>query len=130
MAEPLWVGASELNDLNIAIVAASGDVYALIKPNELDGACSRPRNLWSFGEEDNVAALALSILSGIIRNHPFLEGNRRTALVAARTFLVNNGYDIDVPDSELGVLVRDFGEGLVEESDLRAAFERYLVRRN
>jgi death-on-curing protein len=69
----------------------------------------------------------VTLLSGIVQNHPFIEGNKRTALVASRALLRRNGYDIDFPDGELGPLIKSFAAGHLEESDLEEAFERYLV---
>lgn len=69
----------------------------------------------------------MSLLAGIIQNHPFIEGNKRTALVAARTLLINNGYDIEMPDERLGPLVKDFAAGHLEEADLVEEFENYLI---
>jgi len=71
--------------------------------------------------------MAVSLLSGIIQNHPFIDGNKRTALVAARGLLVRNGYDIEIDDDELGPLIKSFAAGHLEESDLQDAFEEHLV---
>jgi death-on-curing protein len=65
-----------------------------------------------------------------VQNHPFVDGNKRTALVAARTLLIGNGYDIEAPDGELGPLIKDFAAGHLEEADVIEAFERYLVARD
>ena len=71
--------------------------------------------------------LAVDLLSGIVHNHPFIDGNKRTALVAARALLLNNGYDIDAPDEQLGPLIKDFAAGHLAEADVIEGFERYLV---
>jgi death-on-curing protein len=71
--------------------------------------------------------LAATLLAGIVQNHPFIEGNKRTALVAARTFLVNNGYDIGLSDDELGPLVKDFAAGHLAEADLCDVIEAHLI---
>jgi death-on-curing protein len=67
------------------------------------------------------------LLAGIVQNHPFLEGNKRTALVAARTLLINNGYDIGVPDQQLGPEIRDLAAGHLAEADLIDTLERHLI---
>lgn len=70
----------------------------------------------------------MTLLSGIVHNHPFIDGNKRTALIAARALLRRNGFDLDFPNEiELGELIRDFAAGLLAEEDLEEAFERYLV---
>ena len=61
-------------------------------------------------------ALAVTLLSGIIQNHPFVDGNKRTALIAARALLRRNGYDIDFPDDiDLGEFIKAFAEGHLAE---------------
>ncbi len=56
-------------------------------------------NRFAYGEED-IVTLAVSLLFGIGRNHPFVQGNKRTAFVAAVDFLGVNGYALQAPDSE------------------------------
>jgi death-on-curing protein len=83
--------------------------------------------MWSYGEE-NVALLAASLLAGIIHNHPFRQGNKRTALIAARGFLLANGWDVAIPDSELGPMVVGLAAGDVSEDQAAEAVAEHLVR--
>jgi hypothetical protein len=62
-------------------------------------AMARPVNRWAYGEQD-LANLAGILLLGIGVNHPFQQGNKRTALTAAKVFLQFNGYSFVAPDSE------------------------------
>jgi len=114
--EPLWIAPEAAVALNLAITADAAEPHGLLKPGELESACNRPRNMWSYGEED-VAVLAASLLSGIIRNHPFRQGNKRTGLIAARGFLIANGWDLGIADAALGPLVVDIASGVVTEED-------------
>ena len=128
LSEPNWVGSGELVDVNVDIVTDSGHEHGVLKPNELESACERPYNLWNYGEVEDIVSLAVTLLSGIVHNHPFIDGNKRTALIAARALLRRNGFDLDFPNEiELGELIRDFAAGLLAEEDLEEAFERYLV---
>ncbi len=65
----------------------------------LESAIAKPQNHWNYGEDD-VVVLAVKLLLGIAQNHPFEQGNKRTALTAAATFLELNGYELDVPDGD------------------------------
>lgn len=114
--EPLWIAPEAAIALNQEITADAGEPHGLLKPGELESACNRPRNMWSYGEED-VAKLAASLLSGIIRNHPFRQGNKRTGLIAARGFLIANGWDLGIADAELGPLVVDIASGALAEDE-------------
>ena len=65
----------------------------------LESACGKPLNLWTYGDERSLAALAAALLLGITRNHPFAQGNKRTGFEAALLFLEANGYDLDASDN-------------------------------
>ena len=77
---------------------------------------ARPVNRWAYGEED-VANLAGILLLGIGMNHPFQQGNKRTALTAAKVFLQFNGYSFVAPDSEpLAALIERSIIGMISEA--------------
>src|SRR6266487_6808364 len=63
-------------------------------------ALARPQNLLAYGDEPDLAALAAAYAFGIARNHPFIDGNKRTALVTARTFLLLNGVNLEANQDE------------------------------
>jgi death-on-curing protein len=68
----------------------------------LESAMARPRNLAAYGDPD-AAALAGAYAYGIARNHPFVDGNKRTAAVVSETFLVLNGSRLTASDAEVVV---------------------------
>lgn len=77
---------------------------------------ARPRNRWSYGEQD-ITILAGVLLLGIGMNHPFQQGNKRTAITAAKVFLQFNGYTFVAPDGEpLGALVERSIVGMISEA--------------
>ena len=71
---------------------------------------ARPQNLAAYGNPD-AAALAASYTYGLTKNHPFVDGNKRTALVVCETFLIDNGYALTATDAELAVLIEDLARG-------------------
>ena len=83
----------------------------------LDSALARPRNLAAYGEPD-LADLAASYAYGMAKNHPFVDGNKRTALVVCETFLIDNGQSLDANDPELAVLFEELAAGGVSEDEL------------
>src|SRR3990167_909458 len=64
----------------------------------LEGACERPRNHWHYDGVNDVVALGGVLLSGLARNHPFLQGNKRTAFAAMIGFFGANGYRFQISD--------------------------------
>lgn len=88
------------------IVGDTGEPFVVLKPNELESAVNRPRQLWHYEQEDDVAVLAVRLMLGIAQNHPFAQGNKRTGFEAANIFLEANGWDLAIEDySELGDLI-------------------------
>ncbi|WP_447764813.1 type II toxin-antitoxin system death-on-curing family toxin [Sphingopyxis panaciterrae] len=91
----------------------------------LESAMTRPQNLAAYGEPD-VAALAAAYAYGIARNHPFVDGNKRTAAVVSETFLVLNGHDLGATDAELVVTFLALAAGDLSDDELAAWFRDHL----
>lgn len=83
----------------------------------LDSAMARPRNLALYGEPD-LAGLAAAYGFGIARNHPFVDGNKRTAAVVMETFLMLNGAALKASDAELVVAIQALAAGELGEDEL------------
>jgi death on curing protein len=87
----------------------------------LDSALARPRNLAAYDDPD-AFAVAASYAFGIVRNHPFVDGNKRTAFVVAATFLLDNGYELDASEPDATIAMLRLAEGTMSE----AAFAAWL----
>lgn len=92
----------------------------------LESAMSRPVNLALYDEPD-AAALAAAYAFGIARNHPFVDGNKRTAAVVSETFLVLNGYALSASDPELVVAFLELAAGELSESEMAAWFREFVA---
>ncbi|MEZ5692390.1 MAG: type II toxin-antitoxin system death-on-curing family toxin [Altererythrobacter sp.] len=92
----------------------------------LDSAMARPRNLTDYGEPD-AAALAAAYAFGIARNHPFIDGNKRTAAVVSETFLMLNGHSLSATDAELVVAFVALAAGDLTEDELADWFRTHLA---
>lgn len=92
----------------------------------LDSAMARPRNLADYGEPD-VADLAAAYAYGIARNHPFVDGNKRTAAVISETFLMLNGQALQATDAQLVVAFVALAAGELSEDELADWFRQHLV---
>lgn len=85
----------------------------------LDSALARPKNLLAYGNPPpDVAALAAAYAYGLSKNHAFVDGNKRVAYVAARTFLLLNGWDIAAPPEEKYLTMLSLAEGSLSEEEL------------
>jgi death on curing protein len=98
--EPLWLPVEVVIDINIREVGETNEPFGA-NLDLLGSAMMRPQALWHYEGQDDMAVLATVLLFGIARNHPFRQGNKRTALTAAEVFLNANGYELTAPDSDL-----------------------------
>ena len=115
-SEPVWLTEDQVTRINQRLVEKTGEPHLLLHPGLLSSGMARPVNRWAYGEQD-VANLAGILLLGIGVNHPFQQGNKRTALTAAKVFLQFNGYSFVAPDSELlGALIERSITGVISEA--------------
>ena len=89
-------------------------------------ALARPQNLVAYGDPD-AAALAAAYAFGIARNHPFVDGNKRTAAVVSETFLMLNGHDLTATDAEVVVAFVALAAGELTEAELTDWFRQHAV---
>jgi death-on-curing protein len=107
-------------------LAEHGGAAGLRDAGMLDSALARPINLAAYGEPD-AAALAAAYAYGIARNHPFVDGNKRTAVVVSETFLMLNGHSLNATDAELVVAFLALAAGDLSEEELTDWFRQHLV---
>lgn len=85
----------------------------------LESALARPQNLLAYAEEPpTLTRLAAAYAFGIARNHPFVDGNKRTALVVALTFLLVNGLKVTAPRDDRYFIFYDLAAGKLSEEEL------------
>ena len=84
----------------------------------LSSALARPQQLFAYGDPPpDLAALAASLAYGLARNHPFVDGNKRTSAVACELFLMLNGATLQAGNAELYPMYLSLAEGSLSESD-------------
>ena len=99
------------------MIDIGGGAHGLRDPALLDSALARPQNLRAYGEEDTFQ-LAASYAEAISRNHPFMDGNKRTAFATADIFLAENGYHLDrAKGHEHAALLEKLGQGQITRED-------------
>jgi death on curing protein len=108
-------------------VEETGERHFLRDRRLLESALARPRNFFAFGEED-IVVLAVSVMAGIARAHPFKQGNKRIGFEAMWHFLRLDGYDLDIEDSQTWAApVIDLIEHRSTEEDFARALRPYIV---
>jgi death-on-curing protein len=93
----------------------------------LQSALARPLNLAAYGDPD-AFDLAAAYAFGIARNHPFADGNKRTAFVAAAVFLLDNGHEIDATDEAIVTVMLSVSAGSTSERELAAWLRASVVQ--
>jgi death-on-curing protein len=88
-------------------------------------ALGRPQNLAAYGEPDG-AALAAAYASAVARNHPFVDGNKRTAWVLARLFLARNGIELEFNQAEAVIHMMALASGELTEDELAEWFRKHV----
>jgi death-on-curing protein len=92
----------------------------------LESALARPLNKAAYGEVD-LFELAAAYLFGIVKNHPFVDGNKRTALAAADVFLADNGFSLEADKDDLYQLVLLVAAGNIDEEGTTAFFKENSI---
>ena len=103
------------------LLAEHGGSPGLRDPGLLDSALARPRQLHAYGAPD-ISDLATAYAAGIIRNHPFVDGNKRTGFLCAFLFLAENGFWLMADEVEVVQVVTLLAANEIEE----AAFAAWL----
>ncbi len=119
MREPIWVPQSAVLVLHDRTLNEHGGLAGIREFRLLESALARPRQLYAYGNNPNIVELAAAYTTGIVRNHPFVDGNKRTGFLVALEFLFNNGYRLADLGGEVKALV-NLAEGSLSEADFAA----------
>ena len=114
MTEPLWLTRQMIVAIHDEQLTIHGGASGLRDEGMLESALDRPKNRWAYEQAELAAAYAF----GIARNHPFVDGNKRTSLLALYTFLGVNGIDFIVPEAEAASIILSLAAGEVSEESL------------
>jgi death on curing protein len=117
MSEPFWLTRQIIVAIHDKQLAIHGGAGGLRDEGMLESALDRPRNRWAY-EQAELAELAAAYAFGIARNHPFVDGNKRTSLLALYTFLGLNGIDFVVAEADAAAMILALAAGEVSEDGL------------
>ncbi|MFZ2305858.1 MAG: type II toxin-antitoxin system death-on-curing family toxin [Rhodoferax sp.] len=123
-----WISKQALLLLHDESLAEHGGGSGLRDEGLLDSALARPVNLAAYGEPD-VAALAASYGVGVAKNHPFVDGNKRAALLAAGLFLFLNGWRLQATQADTTLTMLGVAAGEVSEDAFAAWLRSHVVVR-
>lgn len=128
MKEPEWLEERTILAFHSEQIAEHGGKDGLRDIGMLRSALARPQNVFAYvATEPTLARLAAEYAFGIARNHPFADGNKRTAYLAARAFLLLNGADLNATKEDKYRVIYSLAEGTLSLENLIDWFEKHTV---
>lgn len=119
MSRWAWIGRSVILAVHDEQLAEHGGASGLRDVGLLDSALARPLNLVAYGAPD-IFDLAAAYGVGLARNHPFVDGNKRTAFVATELFLALNGHELTAGDADCVLTMLTVAAGEIDEAAFAA----------
>lgn len=116
--EPRWLGRLAVDEAHFRQIREHGGAHGLRDENALESALARPQQRWRYQPDTRLAELAASYAFGLVRNHPYLDGNKRVALVVMVAFLERNGVELTATNQEVLSIMLALAAGEVTEDEL------------
>ena len=119
MKEPIWINAADVLCFHQEMLARFGGMPGIRDEGLLDSALNRPLHQFSYGHP-TLFELAAEYALGIVKNHPFLDGNKRAGFMAAALFLETNGLVFMAPEEEVALQTLALAAGAIGRDDYAA----------
>ena len=123
MTEPKWLLPEAVVAMHEIVLAEHGGLAGIRDERLMDSALARPVNKFHYQPESSLFDLAAAYSFGLAMNHPFVDANKRTALLAGLVFLSLNGVDFNAPEAETVVTFEALAAGDVSEGELSNWFK-------
>lgn len=118
-SEPRWISLEVVRSIHLRQLAEHGGAEGIRDEGLLESALHRPLQAWHYdGSNMDLPALAASYAWGLVRNHPFVDGNKRVAYVICRLFLLLNGVDFEASREEKYDTFLALAEGRIDDREL------------
>jgi death-on-curing protein len=126
--EPLWIEERDALAIHDRLLAVHGGAPGLRDRGLLQSALARPRQHHAYAASRDVIAMAALYTAGIVRNHPFVDGNKRTGFVIGVLFLELHGFDFKASEEDATQAIWNLAAGTLDEPEF-AAWLRANVKR-
>jgi death-on-curing protein len=124
----VWLDADVMRAVHDEQLAEHGGAAGVRDDGLFESALARPKNLAAHGEPD-VYALAAAYGVGLAKNHPFVDGNKRTAFVAVELFIELNGHELTAGDADCVLTMLAVAAGQMDESTFALWLRRHMAKR-
>jgi death-on-curing protein len=116
--EPRWLGRLAVDEAHFRQIREHGGAHGLRDENALEAALARPRQRWHYQPAARIPELASAYAFGLVRDHPYVDGNKRVALVVMVAFLERNGIELTATNQEALSIMLGMAAGEVTEGQL------------
>ncbi len=128
MSEPIWIDERDALALHDRLLALDGGLPGVRDVGLVQSALARPRQLHAYGDKPDIIDLAAAYTAGIVRDHPFIDGNKRTGFLLGVLFLELNGYRFTATEESAAQAILSLAAGTLDEPAF-AAWLRANVKR-
>ncbi len=127
MSEPVWIEERDALALHDKLLALFGGAAGLRDNSLLKSALARPQQIFAYADDPDMIDLAAAYIAGIVRNHPFIDGNKRTGFVAGALFLELNGFRFTASEENAAQAIMNQAAGTLDEAGLIAFLRENVV---
>ena len=125
MNEPIWVLEQIVIAVHEMLLAEHGGLAGVRDKGLLESALAKPKQLFSYQPKSSLYDLAAAYSLGIAKNHPFVDGNKRTAFTVATLFLELNGLILEAEEAEVVIIFENLASGTINASTLAQWFKQF-----
>ena len=129
MSEPVWIEKEALLLLHRLGLSRFGGADGIRDEGLLDSALARPLNLYGYQPESDLIALAAAYAFGLVRNHAFVDGNKRAGFLACGLFLELNGLKLTADQADAASAVLALADGSIGQSEFEAWLRTHVTAR-
>jgi death-on-curing protein len=128
-SEPGWLTRIVVDAVHNDQLREHGGLPGIRDENVLDSALARPQQKWHYADNTDVPMLAAAYAFGLVKNHPYRDGNKRIGFLTMVTFLGLNGYELGATDAEVVTEILAVADGSVSEDELADWIRHHSTRR-
>lgn len=125
--EPKWLNQKVAEAIHLDQIKQHGGSLGIRDVGLLESALDRPKNTYYYKPKSSLFELASSLGVGIAKNHPFIDGNKRTSFLLMYVFLATNGFIIDTSENEVVKVMLEVAEGSIQEPELAIWLEKNSI---
>jgi len=128
--EPVWIDMRDALAIHDRMLALHGGAEGIRGQTLLESALARPRQLHAYADNPNWADLSAALMAGVVRNHPFVDGNKRTGFLLGVLFLELNGSKFVAKEEDAAQAVLSLAAGTLDEAEFKNWLSDNIIGQN